>query len=92
MPEYVFDAARAAAPAPLRSLAILGMTFKAECDDERNSLSFKLRKVGHWGFSTGSIPFHPIISFQYHSPYHFTLITTPKLRTQDVVLRQVCLL
>jgi UDP-N-acetyl-D-mannosaminuronic acid dehydrogenase len=40
---YLLDKVRRRAP-KLRRAAILGMTFKPECDDTRNSVSFKLQK------------------------------------------------
>lgn len=44
MPEYVFNRIREINP-QLNNVLILGATFKKGCDDTRNSLSFKLKKV-----------------------------------------------
>jgi len=43
VPMYLVEKVRRLAT--LRRAAVLGMTFKANCDDPRNSLSFKLRKI-----------------------------------------------
>jgi UDP-N-acetyl-D-mannosaminuronic acid dehydrogenase len=51
LPQHVVDLASTAATAASRpgladkTAAILGMAFKAECDDPRDSLSYKLRKL-----------------------------------------------
>jgi UDP-N-acetyl-D-mannosaminuronic acid dehydrogenase len=44
MPEYVFNRIREINP-QINKVLILGATFKKGCDDTRNSLSFKMRKV-----------------------------------------------
>ena len=44
MPEYVFNRIREINP-QISTVLILGATFKKDCDDTRNSLSFKMRKV-----------------------------------------------
>jgi len=49
MPQFLFDKAKKEfkfwdGKTP-KKIAILGMTFKADCDDPRNSLSFKLKKI-----------------------------------------------
>lgn len=44
MPEYIISQIKTM-NRHIKKLLILGMTFKAECDDTRNSLSFKLKKV-----------------------------------------------
>ncbi|MFZ2555913.1 MAG: nucleotide sugar dehydrogenase [Minisyncoccia bacterium] len=46
MPNYVIDKLkRQTKGAPIKTIGILGMAFKAESDDGRSSLSFKLRKI-----------------------------------------------
>lgn len=44
MPEYVFNRIRELNP-QINKVLILGATFKKDCDDTRNSLSFKMKKV-----------------------------------------------
>jgi UDP-N-acetyl-D-mannosaminuronic acid dehydrogenase len=44
MPDYVFNRIKAINP-NIKNVLILGATFKKDCDDTRNSLSFKMRKV-----------------------------------------------
>jgi UDP-N-acetyl-D-mannosaminuronic acid dehydrogenase len=44
MPEYVFNRIKELNP-QIDKVLILGATFKKDCDDTRNSLSFKMRKV-----------------------------------------------
>lgn len=44
MPDYVFNRIKQINPR-LKKVLVLGLTFKAECDDIRNSLSFKFKKV-----------------------------------------------
>jgi UDP-N-acetyl-D-mannosaminuronate dehydrogenase len=44
MPEYVFNRIKELNP-QISKVLILGATFKKGCDDTRNSLSFKMRKV-----------------------------------------------
>lgn len=44
MPEYMFKQITKLNP-KVKKIAILGATFKADCDDARNSLSFKFAKV-----------------------------------------------
>jgi UDP-N-acetyl-D-mannosaminuronic acid dehydrogenase len=44
MPEYVFNRIKEMNP-DIEKVLILGATFKKGCDDTRNSLSFKMRKV-----------------------------------------------
>jgi UDP-N-acetyl-D-mannosaminuronic acid dehydrogenase len=45
LPDFVVAQLRAAHPLAERSVGILGMAFKAESDDKRDSLSYKLRKL-----------------------------------------------
>ena len=44
MPEYVFNRIKEMNP-NIEKVLILGATFKKDCDDTRNSLSFKMKKV-----------------------------------------------
>jgi UDP-N-acetyl-D-mannosaminuronic acid dehydrogenase len=44
MPEYMFKQILSLNPT-VSKIAIMGATFKANCDDERNSLSFKFAKI-----------------------------------------------
>jgi UDP-N-acetyl-D-mannosaminuronic acid dehydrogenase len=44
MPDYIFNRIREINP-KIDKVLILGATFKKDCDDTRNSLSFKMRKV-----------------------------------------------
>ena len=44
MPDYIFNRIREM-KANVEKILILGLTFKANCDDTRNSLSYKLMKV-----------------------------------------------
>ena len=44
MPDYVFNRIKAINP-NIKNVLILGATFKKDCDDTRNSLSYKMRKV-----------------------------------------------
>jgi UDP-N-acetyl-D-mannosaminuronic acid dehydrogenase len=44
MPEYVFNRIREINP-QISKVLILGATFKKDCDDTRNSLSYKMVKV-----------------------------------------------
>jgi UDP-N-acetyl-D-mannosaminuronic acid dehydrogenase len=44
MPDYIFNRIKSINP-DLQNVLILGATFKKGCDDTRNSLSFKMRKV-----------------------------------------------
>lgn len=44
MPDYVFNRIKTINP-EIKNVLILGATFKKDCDDTRNSLSFKMRKV-----------------------------------------------
>ena len=44
MPDYIFNRIKAIQP-KIEKVLILGAAFKADCDDTRNSLSFKMKKV-----------------------------------------------
>lgn len=44
MPDYVFNSIKKIKP-QISKVLILGATFKKDCDDTRNSLSFKMKKV-----------------------------------------------
>lgn len=44
MPDYIFNKIKELQP-NVKTVLILGAAFKANCDDTRNSLSFKMRKV-----------------------------------------------
>lgn len=44
MPDYIYNSITKLTP-KLKKVLILGATFKANCDDTRNSLSFKMAKV-----------------------------------------------
>ena len=44
MPDYIFNRIKDIKPS-IKKVLILGATFKANCDDTRNSLSFKMKKV-----------------------------------------------
>ena len=44
MPDYIFNRIKVLKP-NVKKVLILGAAFKANCDDTRNSLSFKMRKV-----------------------------------------------
>ena len=44
MPDYIFNKIRQLQP-KIKKVLILGATFKANCDDTRNSLAFKMKKV-----------------------------------------------
>lgn len=44
MPDYIFNRIKDINPS-VKKVLILGATFKANCDDTRNSLSFKMKKV-----------------------------------------------
>lgn len=44
MPDYIFNRIKALNP-KVRTVLILGATFKKDCDDTRNSLSYKMKKV-----------------------------------------------
>lgn len=44
MPDYIFNRIKGINPS-IGNILILGLTFKANCDDTRNSLSYKLIKV-----------------------------------------------
>lgn len=44
MPDYLFNRIKGMNPS-IEKILILGLTFKADCDDTRNSLSYKLIKV-----------------------------------------------
>jgi UDP-N-acetyl-D-mannosaminuronic acid dehydrogenase len=45
MPDYLVRAARQTFPLSEMTVGILGMAFKADIDDPRDSLSYKLRKL-----------------------------------------------
>ena len=45
MPDYVFNRIKDINPY-IEKVLIMGATFKKGCDDTRNSLSFKMRKIG----------------------------------------------
>lgn len=45
MPDFIFNRISSLSDRKIKKILILGMTFKADCDDTRNSLSFKMRKV-----------------------------------------------
>lgn len=44
MPDYIFNRIKVLQPT-IKKVLILGAAFKANCDDTRNSLSFKMKKV-----------------------------------------------
>jgi UDP-N-acetyl-D-mannosaminuronic acid dehydrogenase len=44
-PQYIVNALKQRVDLRNRCVGILGMTFKADCDDARDSLAFKLRKL-----------------------------------------------
>ena len=44
MPQFMFDQIKSLKP-ETKKIGILGATFKADCDDTRNSLSFKFAKI-----------------------------------------------
>lgn len=45
LPSFVVDRLKRTHDLKLATVGILGMTFKADCDDARSSLSYKLRKI-----------------------------------------------
>ncbi len=61
MPRYLLD--RVAATTNLRRVGVLGLAFKANCDDTRNSLSFKLMK------QLRSMAIEPVPVDPYVSPH-----------------------
>lgn len=58
IPGYLVEAVRRRTP--LRRAGILGMTFKADCDDTRNSLSFRLQKKLR-GIDCEPVPVDPFL-------------------------------
>lgn len=75
MPDYIFNRIREINP-DIEKVLILGATFKKGCDDIRNSLSFKMRKV---------CKKHGVESFMV-DPLHIEDLQIPKESKFDAVI------
>ena len=75
MPDYLFNRIREMNP-DVESVLILGATFKKNCDDTRNSLSFKMRKV---------CKKHGVRAYMT-DPLHIEDINIPGNKTFDAVI------
>jgi UDP-N-acetyl-D-mannosaminuronic acid dehydrogenase len=74
LPAYVIDTLDHRRPLSGRTVGILGMAFKAESDDPRSSLSYKLKKLA--GFKGARV--------LCHDPY----VTDPELQPLETVLKE----
>lgn len=63
VPRYLLEKVRAAAP-KLERVGVLGLAFKADCDDTRNSLSYKLIKQVR-GINAVPVPVDPYVAGHY---------------------------
>lgn len=106
MPDYIFNRLLTMRGGKLvdKRILILGMTFKADCDDTRNSLSFKMRKVAKkHGCNTvchdpyipgidGGIkwqPFDAVILMTPHKEYRTWLTENIQMLEYDAVIVDV---
>lgn len=86
MPDYVFNRIKEINP-NIETVLILGATFKKDCDDTRNSLSFKMRKVCKKN-GVSSFMWDPFVIVDIAMPgasdYDAVIVMTPHTETQNV--------
>jgi UDP-N-acetyl-D-mannosaminuronic acid dehydrogenase len=75
MPDYIFNRIREINP-DIENVLILGATFKKNCDDTRNSLSFKMKKV---------CKKHGVKAYMV-DPMHIEDMNIPNNKTFDAVI------
>ena len=86
MPDYLFNRIKDLRP-DIETVLILGATFKKDCDDTRNSLSFKMRKVCK-KHGVSSYVWDPFVMVDELMPgpseYDAVIVMTPHSRTNLV--------
>ena len=86
MPDYLFNRIKDIAP-NVETVLILGATFKKDCDDTRNSLSFKMRKVCN-KHGVSSFIWDPFVMIDEKMPgptdYDAVIIMTPHTEVKRV--------
>ena len=86
MPDYVFNRIKELDP-NVETVLILGATFKKDCDDTRNSLSFKMRKVCTKN-GVNSYMWDPFVIVDEKMPgasdYDAVIVMTPHSETKNV--------
>lgn len=79
MPDYIFNRIKDINP-NIKNVLILGATFKKDCDDTRNSLSFKMRKVCKKN-GVKSYTWDPFVTIDQNLPaqkdYDAVIVMTP---------------
>lgn len=75
MPDYIFNRIKIINP-DIQNVLILGATFKKGCDDTRNSLSFKMKKI---------CKKHGVKAYMV-DPLHIEDMYVPKEKTFDAVI------
>jgi UDP-N-acetyl-D-mannosaminuronic acid dehydrogenase len=87
MPEYVFNRIREINP-QIDKVLILGATFKKDCDDPRNSLSFKMRKVcrknGVQSWMDDKFHIDRLTKFPDTTEFDAIIVMTPHTGTEKV--------
>ena len=85
MPEYVFNRVKELNP-QINKVLILGATFKKDCDDHRNSLSFKMRKVcrkhGVETWMDDKFYIDPLARFPDANTFDAVIVMTPHTGTE----------
>lgn len=86
MPDYIFNRIKAMNP-KARCVLILGATFKKDCDDTRNSLSYKMKKVCKKNGAEvymwdDFVPPPKNKSFPYREHYDAVIVMTPHTGTE----------
>ena len=85
MPEYVFNRVKELNP-QINKVLILGATFKKDCDDHRNSLSFKMRKVcrkhGVETWMDDKFYIDPLAKFPDANTFDAVIVMTPHTGTE----------
>lgn len=86
MPDYIFNRIKEMNP-KVRCVLILGATFKKDCDDTRNSLSFKMKKVCKKNGAEvymwdDYVPWPKDKSFPYREHFDAVIVMTPHTGTE----------
>jgi len=86
MPDYIFNRIKDMNP-KIRTVLILGATFKKDCDDTRNSLSYKMKKVCKKNGAEvymwdDYVPWPKNKSFPYRDSFDAVIVMTPHTGTE----------